>query len=95
MRRLGARGKYPGAHVGSLLDDVGAIARKIHATLIDDDVVVWSGVADTLYFTHQRTAPELPADCVLGTYRMGASAADIEEDLLELRRCRVSGSMIG
>ena len=78
-----------------MLDDASAIARKIYATLVDDDVVVWSGSGHEVYFTHQRIAPELPADCVLGTYRMGVSAADIEDDLLELRRSRVSGSMIG
>lgn len=94
MRRLGARGKYPGAHAGSLVGDVTAIARKIHGTLIDDDVLVWSGDRDAVYFMHARIAPEVPADCVVGTYRMGASVTDIEDDLLTLRRSRVSGSMI-
>jgi len=95
VRRLGPRGRYPGAQAGSLLGDLRAIAQRIHSTLVDDDVIVWSGAGHEVYFTHQRTAPELRADCVLGTYRMGASAADIEEDLIEVRRLRVSGSMIG
>jgi hypothetical protein len=95
VRRLGPRGKFPGAHVASLLGDVSEIARNIRAALIDDDVIVWSGPGNEVYFLHVGAAPELPAECVLGTYRMGASAADIEEDLIELRRSRVSGSMIG
>jgi hypothetical protein len=94
VRRVGPRGKHPGAHVGSLRGDVSRIAQKIYASLVEDDVVVWSASGAEVFFMHAQHAPDLPADCVLGTYRMGASAADIEEDLLELRRSRVSGSMI-
>ncbi len=94
MRRLGPRGKHPGAYVDTLLRDVGAIAQKIHAALIDDDVVVWSGTGPEIYFVHAHIAPDVPAECAIGTYRMGASAADIEEDLVALRNARVSGAMI-
>jgi hypothetical protein len=95
VRRLGPRGKYPGAHVGSLLGNVSAIAQRIYMALIEDDVVVWSGAGGPeVFFMHMRVAPDLPAEHLLGTERMGASAADIEEDLIELRRSRVSGAMI-
>jgi hypothetical protein len=94
VRRVGPRGKYPGAHVGSLRGDLGKIADRIYASLVEDDVMVWSGSGVDVFFMHAQRAPELSSDCVLGTYRMGASAADIEEDLVELRRSRVSGSML-
>lgn len=94
MHRLGRHSRYPGAYGGSLVGDVSTIAQKIHAVLIDDDVVVWSGTGAEVYFMHARIAPELPAESVVGNYRMGASAADIEDDLAALRNARVSDAMI-
>ncbi|MEO7325331.1 MAG: hypothetical protein ABIW82_10935 [Dokdonella sp.] len=94
MRRVSAKGPWPRATVGSLLDDVDAMARNIYAALVDDDVLVWASPGLDVYFVHAREAPEVPTEHVLGTYRMGASVADIAEDLHELRKSRVSPAML-
>ena len=94
MRRVSAKGPWPHANAGSLLDDVDAMAKNIYAALVDDDVVVWASPGLDVYFMHAGKAPEIPADYLLGTYRMGASAGDIAEDLHELRKSRVSASML-
>jgi hypothetical protein len=94
VRRVGAKGTWPRANVGSLLDDIDAMAKSIYAALVDDDVLVWASPGLDVYFMHAKEAPEIHADYVLGTYRMGASVADIAEDLHELRKSRVSESML-
>ncbi|MEO5625384.1 MAG: hypothetical protein ABIQ70_05195 [Dokdonella sp.] len=94
MRRVSAKGPWPRANVGSLLDDVDAMAKSIYAALIDDDVLVWASPGLDVYFMHAKEAPEVPVSYVLGTYRMGASTTDIAEDLHELRKSRVSAAMI-
>ncbi|MEO6689448.1 MAG: hypothetical protein ABIS07_18510 [Dokdonella sp.] len=94
MRRVSAKGPWPHANVGSLLDDVDAMAKSIYAALVDDDVLVWTSPGLDVYYMHERAAPEVPADYLLGRYRMGASASDIAEDLHELRKSRVSASML-
>lgn len=94
MRRIGAKGTWPRANVGSLLDDIDAMAKDIYAALVDDDVLVWASSGLDVYYMHANGAPEIPVDYVLGTYRMGASVANIAEDLYELRKTRVSGAML-
>lgn len=94
MRRIGAKGRSPRPNMGSLLDDLGEIAKRIYAALIDGDVVVWASPGTDVFYMPAREMPEVAAEYLLGTYRMGASVADIEEDLLELRNSRVSGAMI-
>lgn len=94
MRRMSAKGADSRADAGTLLGDVGEIAKRIYAGLIDDDVLVWASPGVDVYFMLAKNAPEIPAEYVLGTYRMGASCADIEDDLLELRKSRVSAAMI-
>jgi hypothetical protein len=94
VRRLSAKGTYPCANAGSLLGNIDEIANAVYAALVDDDVLVWASPGLDVYFMHATKAPEIAAEYVLGTYRMGASPADIEEDLLELRRSRVSAAML-
>ena len=94
MHRVRLKGAWPCASAGSLLDEIDDIAQRVYAALVDDDVLVWSGPGLDVYFMHAKDAPEVPVEYVLGTYRMGASAADIAEDLLELRKSRVSGAML-
>lgn len=94
MRRVGAKGPWPRANVGSLLDDVDAMAKNIYAALVDDDVLVWASPGLDVFFMHAKEAPEVPAEYLLGTYRMGASSADIAEDLRDLRKSRVSEEML-
>jgi hypothetical protein len=94
MPRLGRKGGRTRASVGSLLGDVGEIARSIYAALAEDDVVVWATPGADVFYIHAREMPEVSAEHVVGTYRMGASVADIEDDLIDLRKSRVSGAMI-
>jgi hypothetical protein len=96
MHRLGPnpKGAWPHAKAGSLLDDIDDIAQRVYTALVDDDVLVWSSPGLDVYFMHAKDAPEIPIEYVLGTYRMGASAADVAEDLLDLRKSRVSGDML-
>jgi hypothetical protein len=94
LRRVGAKGTWPHANAGSLLDDLDAMAKSIYAALVQDDVLVWASPGLDVYFMHANEAPEIPPDYVLGTYRLGASATDIAEDLHELRKSRVSGAML-
>lgn len=94
MRRVKEKCASLRANADTLLSDVSDIAKRIYAALIDDDVLVWASPGVDIYFMLAKNAPEVPAEYVVGTYRMGASSADIEEDLLELRKSRVSGAMI-
>ncbi len=94
MRRVNEKGTTLRANADTLLSDVSEIAKRIYAALIDDDVLVWASPGVDIYFMPAKNAPEVPAEYLVGTYRMGASSADIEEDLLELRKSRVSGAMI-
>lgn len=82
------------ANAGSLLGDISKIATSIFAALANDDVTVWVSSGADIFYAHAREAPEIAAEYVLGTYRMGAAIGDIEEDLRELRRSRVCGAMI-
>ena len=80
--------------LGSLLDDIGAIARKIVASTSLDDVIVWVDAGAEVFCAHLSVAPEIPAEAVMGTYRMGVDVNAIEEDLRALREWHVSASML-
>lgn len=80
--------------LGSLLDDIGEIARNIVAATAFDDVFVWTTSGADIHYAHLAVAPDVPAECVLGTYRMGVAATDIEGDLRALREARVCGAML-
>ncbi len=81
------------ATVASLLGDIDEIVNSIYAELAEDDVVVWAGSGVEVCYARVREAPESGGEHV-GTYRMGVAPTDIRDDLLELRKSRVSDAML-
>ena len=94
MRRLG-RPKAPRpVRAGALHEDLGAAAQKIYLALVDGDVVAWVDAKADIWFERADEAIPIANEWTVGAYRMGASPADILDDLVELRRSRSTGAII-
>jgi hypothetical protein len=93
MRRVSKRPTGP-IRAGSLLADVGVIAKKIYVALVDGDVVVWADAQTDIWYAQSGETTVVGAIEMVGSYRMGASVQDIEDDLRELRKSRASDSII-
>jgi len=74
--------------------DLVVAANKIYLALVDGDVAVWADAAADVWFGPADDAPAIGDASTVGIYRMGASASDIEEDLVELRRSRSTDAII-
>jgi hypothetical protein len=79
---------------GALDGDLGAAAQKIYLALVDGDVVAWSDVDASIWFSRADDGTAIADDRTIGTYRMGASPADILDDLIESRRARSTDAII-
>jgi hypothetical protein len=79
---------------GSLFGDLGAVARELCRVVQHYPVTAWMNAdADVLY---QPARGDVPAihDWIAGTYAFGATVADIEDDLNQLRAQRRTMGMI-
>jgi len=79
---------------GSLFGDLKAVARELFRVVQHYPVTAWMNAdADVLY---QPARGEVPAihDWIAGTYAFGATVADIEDDLQQLRAQRRTMGMI-
>jgi len=79
---------------GSLFGDLGAVARELCRVVQHYPVTAWMNAdADVLY---QPARGDVPAihDWIAGTYAFGATVADIEDDLQQLRAQRRTMGMI-
>ena len=95
MRRLAAgRKRRRPTRAGSLHGDLAAAAHKIYLALVDGDVAAWADAEADIWFCQAEGAPLLVEGWAIGTYRMGASASDILDDLVELRRSRSNDAII-
>lgn len=81
-------------HLGSLGGDLSEAARMIHLASVQFDVTVWTNNDVEILFDKAERTPDIAPDYVAGTYGIGAVATDIENDLCELRKQRISNSMI-
>jgi hypothetical protein len=79
---------------GALHGDLVSAAQKIYLALVDGDVAAWADAEADIWFSQADEAPVGADVWTVGTYRMGASAADILDDLLELRRSRSTDAII-
>jgi hypothetical protein len=79
---------------GALHGDLGAAAQKIYLALVDGDVVAWADAEADIWFRRADETTAIANDWTIGTYRMGASPADILDDLVELRRSRSTDAII-
>jgi hypothetical protein len=95
MRRLrsGRTAARP-VRAGALYGDLGVAAERIYLALIDGDVVAWADAEADIWFLRADDATPAMIESMLGTYRMGASPADILDDLVELRRSRSTDAII-
>jgi len=95
MRRLssGRRAAKP-VRAGALHGDLAVAAEKIYLALVDGDVVAWADAEADIWFLRADEATPDVIESTLGTYRMGASPADILDDLIELRRSRSTDAII-
>jgi hypothetical protein len=72
--------------VGSLRGDLSAVADKLQEALHRSDITVWTNANSEVLFDRADTSPQVGAEWLAGTYGVGASASDIEADLVALRR---------
>lgn len=73
-------------YAGSLRGDLSAIATKLHQALHRSDITVWANADSEVHFDAPEKSPLISAEWLAGTYGVGASASDIEADLLLLQR---------
>jgi hypothetical protein len=95
MRRLADRCKASRpVRAGALHGDLDAAAQKIYLALVDGDVVAWADAEADIWFVRVDGTNPVVNDSTVGIYRMGASPADILDDLVELRRSRSTDAII-
>lgn len=95
MRRVGGACKAARpVRAGALHGDLGAAAQKIYLALVDGDVVAWADAEADIWFLRADETAAIANESTLGTYRMGASPADILDDLVELRRSRSTDAIL-
>jgi len=70
---------------GSLRGDLSAVATKLQEALHRSDITVWTNAYSDILFDRAEASPTVSAEWLAGTYGVGASASDIEADLLALR----------
>ncbi|MEO7431261.1 MAG: hypothetical protein ABIR62_04445 [Dokdonella sp.] len=70
---------------GSLRGDLSAVAIKLQEALHRSDITVWANADSEILFDRAEASPQVAAEWLAGTYGVGASASDIEADLLALR----------
>lgn len=70
---------------GSLRGDLSAVAIKLQEALHRSDITVWTNADSEILFDRAEASPQVAAEWLAGTYGVGASAGDIEADLLALR----------
>lgn len=80
-------------HVGSLLDDTGAMAEKICALAGDRAVFLWVTPDATLYVSRDEHESLLLGERI-GTYVADSNAADVADDLLFVRTERTAGVIV-
>lgn len=81
--------------VGSLHGDLSTIAERVCKTTRDSMITVWVSDRAEVYADSRRDAADAVAmHCIVGIYSMGMTAGDIIEDLLEVRRERLSTGML-
>jgi hypothetical protein len=86
--------RYGKRCLGSLFGDVESMAASISIAREARDVTVWLNAKTEIVCSDAGTAPELPADHLLGTYGVGAEITDIRQDLLEFRNQRSSNAIL-
>lgn len=80
--------------LGSLFGDVERMAESVAVARAECDVMVWLNPQGQMICSGVESAPNLHAEYLVGTYGVGANAADIREDLIAFRKERVSNAMI-
>ncbi len=74
--------------VGSLTEDMTALAGKVYRTLMDGPRLVWADDDGRVYSGEPVDSQCVPPSWIAGTFAFGQPAEDIEGDLLALRRER-------
>jgi hypothetical protein len=80
--------------VGSLREDMTALAAKVYQTLMDGPRLVWADDDGRVYSGEPSDDNRVPPSWIAGTFAFGQPAGDIEEDLRALRRERAKDWII-
>jgi hypothetical protein len=81
--------------LGSLRGDLDIIADRITKATQDAQIVVWvSDLAEVHAAREASAGANISPVSIVGTYTMGMSARDIVDDLLEVRRERLSSGVL-
>ncbi len=74
--------------LGSLHDDLLALANKVYAELAEGDRTVWADGDAKVYVGTPEQAASLSPSWLAGTFSMGRPVVEIADDLRELLRER-------
>jgi hypothetical protein len=74
--------------LGSLYDDLTAVASKVYGELVHGERTVWADDEAKVYAIHPDAAKDLPASWIAGTFSMGHPIGEVEDDLRALLRER-------
>lgn len=74
--------------IGSLADDLEAVAARVCAATRDNPVAVWVSDHAEVYADVQDCYEAMTSPWLVGIYTMGMDTADIVDDLNEVRRER-------
>jgi hypothetical protein len=74
--------------IGSLHDDLQALAGCVQRSMMDGAVTVWAEDDSRVFACPADACPALPVHWIAGTFMFGQSHRDIEEDLRALLRER-------
>jgi hypothetical protein len=83
-RRAGRRA-IKATLAGSLRGDLSAVATRLQEALHRSDITVWTNANSDIFFDRVEASPHVGPEWLAGTYGVGASASDIEADLVALR----------
>jgi hypothetical protein len=81
--------------IGTLDDDLTALAGAVHRELPGGDRMVWIDDQREVFIDNPGHLSEIPAHWLVGTFAQGSKMREIEDDLREMARERARNSMLG
>lgn len=74
--------------IGSLHEDLGELAAKVYAELIEGQRAVWAEDDGRVFVADPQQVDAVPLHWIAGTFGLGQASKDIEDDLRALLRER-------
>ncbi|MEO5561044.1 MAG: hypothetical protein ABIO49_14000 [Dokdonella sp.] len=94
LTQLNGRKASRATMAGALRGDLATVAMRLHDALHQSDITVWTNARSDVFFDAPESSPNVASEWLAGTYGVGASASDIEADLMALRHECVSAAIL-